>query len=295
MSLFGEIIKVIVIGLVEGVTEWLPISSTGHMIIVNEFVELDVSPDFLKLFLVVIQLGAILAVIVLYFKRLNPWDRQKNDRERHDTFDLWAKVIIASVPAAIIGLLFDDWVEEHFFNAFIVALALIVYGFAFIVVERMHGEVKQPLHMRRYRVGDHESDELDKITLMQAIGIGCFQCLAIVPGTSRSGSTILGGRILGVSRRAAAEFSFLLAIPALFGWSLLKIIKTLVIDHLAVKASEWLLLLIGIFVAFMVSLLVIRFLVNYVQKHSFVAFAWYRIALGAVVILYFAFTGGLFA
>lgn len=288
-----EILKAILIGIVEGITEWLPISSTGHMILVNEFVELDVSSSFLSVFLVVIQLGAIMAVIVLYFNRLNPFDNKKSQRERQSTLAIWQKVVVASIPAAIIGVLFDDWVDEHFHSTLIIAIALIIYGFAFLLVERMQGEVRQPRHMRRSRAGENQNEELDNLTMTQALGIGLFQCLAIVPGTSRSGATILGGRILGVSRRSSAEFSFFMAIPVMFGWSLLKVIKELVFGALAVTATEWAVLIVGSLVAFVVSLLTIRFLIGYVQKNSFRVFGYYRIALGIIVIVYFAVTGSL--
>ncbi|MDR0459029.1 MAG: undecaprenyl-diphosphate phosphatase [Coriobacteriales bacterium] len=295
MQLFIEIIKALIIGIIEGLTEWLPISSTGHMIIVNEFVQLDVSPAFLALFLVVIQLGAILAVLLLYFQRLNPFSKKKTVKEQRTVLRLWLKVVVGCLPAAVIGLLFDDWVEEHFFNAFVVAVALIVYGIAFIVVERLQQAHEKPRPLRRSRYDQRDQDELDQLTWTQVLVIGCCQCLAIVPGTSRSGSTILGARILGVSRQAAAEYSFFLAIPVMFGWSLLKAIKTLMLDQLVVTANEWIILLVGVLVAFLVSVVAIRFLMGFIQKHDFQAFGWYRIALGLLVIVYFLISGGLFS
>jgi undecaprenyl-diphosphatase len=295
MQLFIEIIKALIIGIIEGLTEWLPISSTGHMIIVNEFVQLDVSPAFLALFLVVIQLGAILAVLLLYFQRLNPFSKKKTVKEQRTVLRLWLKVVVGCLPAAVIGLLFDDWVEEHFFNAFVVAVALIVYGIAFIVVERLQQAHEKPRPLRRSRYDQRDQDELDQLTWTQVLVIGCCQCLAIVPGTSRSGSTILGARILGVSRQAAAEYSFFLAIPVMFGWSLLKAIKTLMLDQLVVTANEWIILLVGVLIAFLVSVVAIRFMMGFIQKHDFQAFGWYRIALGLLVIVYFLISGGLFS
>jgi len=288
-----EIIKAIIIGIIEGITEWLPISSTGHMIIVDEFIQLNVSPQFLAMFLVVIQLGAIMAVIVIYFPRLNPWHSKNTVRDRSAVLTLWVKVVVASIPSAIIGVLLDQWAEEHLYNSWVVAIALIIYGIAFIVVERMHGEIKQPRHMKRQRVRSSDSTDLDKLSLSQAVGIGFFQCLAIVPGTSRSGATILGGRILGISRQAAAEFSFFMAIPVMFGWSLLKVVRTLLFGSLVVTGSEWVVLAVGVSVAFVTSLLTVRFLIGFVQKHSFRLFGYYRIALGVTVIAYFAIVRGL--
>ena len=287
-----ELLKALFIGIVEGITEWLPISSTGHMILVDEFVKLDVSAEFLKLFLVVIQLGAIMAVLLLYRQKLNPFSRSKDAPQRRFTFVLWLKVLVASVPAAVIGLLLDDWVGEHFYTAVVVSIALIVYGLAFIVIERLKGNGDGPVYRPRhlsYRLSNQltEEDELDKLSFAKAIGIGCFQCLAIVPGTSRSGSTILGGRILGVSRRTAAEFSFFLAIPIMFGWSLLKVVKTFVLDQLTVSATEWGALAVGIIVAFVVSVLAIKFLMGYIKHHSFEAFGWYRVVLGILLLLFF--------
>jgi undecaprenyl-diphosphatase len=330
---FIELLKAALIGIIEGLTEWLPISSTGHMILFDEFVKMNVSPAFLELFLVVIQLGAIMAVIVLYFHRLNPFSPRKDAGEKRATLGLWAKVIVACIPAAIVGFLLDDWVEEHFFNAVVVACALVVYGVAFIVIERVKGrgeaERPAPSRGRHARVspdatdasfdlktsgdsgfgtagdrsaaavsaagGDMPNDaELAALSFSRALGIGLFQCLAIIPGTSRSGSTILGGRILGVSRRVAAEFSFFLAIPVMFGWSLLKAVKGFVFGDLVLSATEWGVFGVGIVVAFVVSILAIRFLMGYIKKHSFEVFGWYRIILGVLVLAYFAATSSLF-
>ncbi|MDR0347751.1 MAG: undecaprenyl-diphosphate phosphatase [Coriobacteriales bacterium] len=303
---FIELLKALLIGIVEGITEWLPISSTGHMILFDEFVKMNVSPAFLSMFLVVIQLGAIMAVIVLYFHRLNPLSPRKSPQERRSSLSLWAKVIVACVPAAIAGFLLNDWVEERFFNAVVVACALIIYGIAFIVIERLKAGDKDDTatpergrHFRSRNVvsegegGELSGDELDSLSFPRAFAIGLFQCLAIIPGTSRSGSTILGGRILGVSRRVAAEFSFFLAIPVMFGWSLLKVVKGFIRDGLALTSTEWGVFAVGVVVAFVVSILAIRFLMGYIKRHSFEVFGWYRIVLGALVLIYFAATNSL--
>lgn len=401
-----ELIKAAIIGIIEGITEWLPISSTGHMIIADEFIKLDVSEAFWEMFLVVIQLGAILAVIALYFNKLNPFAPSKGKAGRRKTWNLWAKVIVACIPAAIIGILLDDWFEEHFHNAITVAIALIVYGVAFIVIERIKGPEKPavssvkasqaPQRKAGHSKGRHSADaiaargdmspsalqvslpqttasrkreeqgettrgeiaqgettrgenargeitrgeiaqgetvrgetgsgepdsrelarekkprqqtykrkhepakganavsDVDDLGFGRALGIGVFQCLAIVPGTSRSGSTILGGRILGVSRAAAAEFSFFLAIPVMFGWSLLKIVKGFILDDLTLTTTEWGVFVVGIVVAFVVSILAIKFLMSFIRNHSFEVFGWYRIVLGIVVLAFFAITGQLF-
>lgn len=420
---FIEILKAIVIGVVEGITEWLPISSTGHMILVDEFIRLDVSSEFWEMFLVVIQLGAICAVIVLFFNKLNPFSPSKGKEGRKKTWALWAKVVVGCIPAAVIGILFDDWFTDNFHNAITVAIALLVYGVAFIVVERVKGpsgphkalgsasgraiggasgeasglaaeaelvdrgartglvgitdktggtgrdgRKRRPARMQgdgaigrhspeaiearaailgeegqtsalqslvsgarqteratpesertgsrspeseprgqstgsddaRERdpgsngIGNGDVETVDDLGFGRALGIGAFQVLAIVPGTSRSGSTILGGRILGVSREAAAEFSFFLAIPVMFGWSLLKLVKGFVLEGLAPSATEWAVFVSGIIVAFAVSILAIRFLMSYIRKHSFEVFGWYRIVLGIVVLVFFAATGQLF-
>jgi undecaprenyl-diphosphatase len=311
-----ELLKAALIGIVEGITEWLPISSTGHMILFDEFVKMNVSPAFLEMFLVVIQLGAIMAVIVLYFHRLNPFSPRKDAGEKRATLTLWAKVIVACIPAAIAGFLLDDWVEERFFNAVVVACALVVYGVAFIVIERIKGRgeseraaAPRGRHARVFRDSQGTTNPISSISdsataadkglaalsFPRAFLIGLFQCLAIIPGTSRSGSTILGGRILGVSRQVAAEFSFFLAIPVMFGWSLLKVVKGFILDGLVLSTTEWGVFGVGIVVAFVVSILAIRFLMGYIKKHSFEVFGWYRIVLGVLVLAYFAVAGTLFA
>ena len=432
-----ELFKAAIIGIIEGITEWLPISSTGHMILADEFVKLDVSPEFWEMFLVVIQLGAICAVILLFFNKLNPFSPSKRAEGRKKTWILWAKVVVGCIPAAVIGIALDDFFEEHFYNAITVSIALIVYGVAFIVIERIKGaddsasdaqgrapgreaaasgrasdrgetaasasgrgtqsdrgaaaasdrgedrgtqsdrgaasasgrgtqsdrgatagrraasaapttptSAAQATPAAQRRVGRHSPAAIaertgtgqaptsalqdisrssvarssndvsrqasqshsarpakrkgdvvttvDELGFGRAIAIGLFQCLAIIPGTSRSGSTILGGRILGVSREAAAEFSFFLAIPVMFGWSFLKVVKGFVLDDLTLTTTEWGVFAVGIVVAFLVSVFAIRFLMNFIRNHSFEVFGWYRIALGVVVIAFFAFTGQLF-
>jgi undecaprenyl-diphosphatase len=280
------------------------------MILFDEFVKLQVSPEFWEMFLVVIQLGAIMAVLILYFKKLNPFSSRKSEKERHATFTLWGKVLVGCIPAAIIGFLLDDWVEEHFFNAVIVACALIIYGIAFILIERIKGqeELARTMRQARSRVTPtrHErmamafrntqtpEDELASLSFGRALMIGFFQCLAIIPGTSRSGSTILGGLILGVSRQVAAEFSFFLAIPVMFGWSLLKVFKGFVLEKLVLTTTEWGVLAVGIVTAFIVSIIAIRFLMGYIRNHSFAVFGWYRIIFGVLVLAFFAITGTLF-
>lgn len=269
-----EIIKTIVLGIVEGITEWLPISSTGHMILFNEFLSLNVTPAFWELFEVVIQLGAILAVIVLFFGKLNPFAPSKSKEEKAGTWRLLFLVVFAVIPSAVIGLLIDDWMNEHFYNYVVVAIALVVYGIAFIVIEKL----RQNKSVRVERV--------EQIGWKDALMIGCFQVLSIVPGTSRSGSTILGAMLFGLSRTAAAEFSFYLAIPTMAGASLLKGAKYF-LDGNTLGSEEWVLLLVGVVTAFVVSLLVIRYLMDYVRRHSFSAFGVYRIVLGVLVLGYF--------
>jgi len=291
MDVLIEIIKAIILGIIEGLTEWLPVSSTGHMIIVDEFIRLNVSPGFMSLFLTVIQLGAIMAVITLYFERLNPWAKRKSIVQKRSTWQIWALVLIGCLPAAVIGVLLDDWVEEHFYNALIVSITLIVYGVAFISVERMRSDKPKSRHLREPNTSVYEG--VLSIQWTTALKIGLFQCLAIIPGTSRSGATILGARILGVPRAVAAEFSFFLAIPVMFGWSALKALKVLLIDRLTVTASEWLILAVGVVTAFSVSIVVIRFLVGFVQRNSFAVFGWYRIILGITLLIFFGITGSL--
>ena len=270
-----EILKAILFGIVEGITEWLPISSTGHLILLDEFVKLKVTPEFYEMFQVVIQLGAIGAVLVLFFHKLNPFSPKKDRAQKKRTWDLWFKVVAAVLPSAVIGLLLDDWMDAHLYNFVVVAIALIVYGVAFIFVERKN-KGKAP--------AIKNTTEIDYRT---AILIGCFQCLSLIPGTSRSGSTILGGILLGVSRATASEFSFFLAIPTMLGASALKLLKYLM-EGMIPSGMEIAILLVGCVVSFLVSLFVIRSLMEYVRKHNFSAFGVYRIVLGALVLLYFA-------
>ena len=273
-----EVLKAVLFGIVEGITEWLPVSSTGHLILLNEFINLNVSEEFQSMFDVVIQLGAILAVCALFFRKLNPFDRGKNDEQKKQTWTLWFKVIAAIIPSGVVGVLFDDWMEAHFHNATVVSIALIVYGVAFILVERRNAR----------RVGGKTVEDVYAIDYKTALLIGCFQCLSLIPGTSRSGSTILGGILLGASRSAAAEFSFFMAIPTMLGASGIKLLKFF-LTGVGFAGSELAVLLVGCLVSFLVSLLVIRGLMNYVRNHSFSAFGVYRIILGAAVLLYFAF------
>ena len=271
---FLEFLKAIFLGIIEGITEWLPISSTGHMILVDEFIKLNVSAEFMELFLVVIQLGAICAVPVLFWHKLNPFSSKKSESERKSTWNLWGKVLVGVMPAAVIGFLLDDFLEEHFYNYAVVSIALIVYGIAFIVIERLK------------KNKDFKVNTVDELTYKDALCIGAFQMLSLIPGTSRSGSTILGGMIGGVSRTASAEFSFFMAIPIMLGASLLKIAKFL-LNGFTASGLEIGLLLVGIVVSFLVSLAVIKFLMDFVRKHSFSVFGVYRIILGAIVIGYF--------
>ena len=268
-----EIIKAILFGIVEGITEWLPISSTGHMILLEQFLKLNVSEEFWKMFLVVIQLGAILAVVVLYFNKLNPFAPSKTKEEKKDTWILWAKVLVACVPAAIIGLLFDDIIEQFLDNPFVVAIMLIIYGIGFIIIEKRN---KKP-----------SITELKNLTFRTALIIGVFQLLALIPGTSRSGATILGGILIGTSREIAAEFTFFLAIPVMFGASLLKILKYIVKVGLIFSSQEIIILIVAMITAFVVSIIAIKFLMNYIKKNDFKAFGWYRIVLGLIVLAYF--------
>ena len=271
-----EILKAILFGIVEGITEWLPISSTGHMILLDEFINLKVSDEFYTLFQVVIQLGAILAVVLMYFKTICPFGFGKDKQERKDTWNLWGKILVACLPAAIIGILFDDWLDKHLYNSVVVSLALIIYGIIFIVIESKN-------------FGKRNVKKLNEITYKQAAGVGCFQLLSLIPGTSRSGSTIIGGLILGLERSVAAEFTFFLAIPVMVGASLLKLLKYILKVGLAFQAGELLLLGVGSLVAFIVSILIIKFLMNYIRKHDFKVFGYYRIILGILVLAYFLF------
>ena len=271
-----ELLKAVLFGIVEGVTEWLPISSTGHLILLNEFITLNVSDAFRSMFDVVIQLGAILAVIVLFFHKLNPFSPTKSEGEKKQTWQLWFKVIAAIIPSGIVGVLFDDWMEAHFHNATVVAIALIVYGVAFILVERRNAR----------RVGGKTVEDVYAIDYKTALLIGCFQCLSLIPGTSRSGSTILGAILIGVGRSAGAEFSFFMAIPTMIGASGIKALK-FVLSGAPVSGTEWGVLAVGFISAFLVSLAAIRFLMDFVKKHTFSAFGWYRIALGLLVLVWF--------
>ena len=275
-----ELLKAVLFGIVEGVTEWLPISSTGHLILLNEFITLNVSDEFRSMFDVVIQLGAILAVIVLFFHKLNPFSPTKSEGEKKQTWQLWFKVIAAIIPSGIVGVLFDDWMEAHFHNATVVSIALIVYGVAFILVERRNAR----------RVGGKTVEDVYAIDYKTALLIGCFQCLSLIPGTSRSGSTILGAILIGVGRSAGAEFSFFMAIPTMLGASAIKGLKFL-LSGVAATGTEIGVLIVGCVVSFVVSLLVIRGLMEYVRKHSFSAFGVYRLILGVVVLVYFALAG----
>ena len=293
-----EIIKALLIGIVEGITEWLPISSTGHMILVDEFVKLQVSDEFLKLFLVVIQIGAIMAVVIMYFNKLNPFSPSKTPDERFSTWHLWAMVVIGCIPAAIFGFAFDDWVNEHFYNKVTVAAMLILYGIVFIVLEqRNRKRLRQAsiVHRRNARslVGSSSPEELlfdivevDDIDWKTALKIGAFQCLAIIPGTSRSGATIIGGMLSGCSRKASTEFTFFMAIPIMLGWGLVKVVK-FVIRGLSMSSVEIAVLVVGCLTAFVMSILSIRFLMSYIKRNDFTAFGWYRIIIGIVVLLYF--------
>lgn len=267
-----EILKTILFGIVEGITEWLPISSTGHMILLNEFVELDVSEEFWEMFLVVIQLGAILAVVLLFWNKIFPFRFKEKPVIRTDIFVLWFKILVACIPAAVIGLAFDDVFDALFYNPTCVAVALIVFGIAFIVIENRNRNMSPKI------------TELQQITFQTAFMIGVFQLLAAVfPGTSRSGATIVGALLIGVSRTVAAEFTFFLAIPVMLGASLLKIVKF----GFDFTGAELTVLLVGMVSAFVVSVVVIRFLMGYIKKHDFKVFGWYRIILGAAVLLYF--------
>ncbi len=275
-----ELLKAVLFGIVEGVTEWLPISSTGHLILLNEFITLNVSDAFRSMFDVVIQLGAILAVIVLFFHKLNPFSPKKSEGEKKQTWQLWFKVVAAIIPSGIVGVLFDDWMEAHFHNATVVSVALIVYGVAFILVERRNAR----------RVGGKTVEDVYAIDYKTALLIGCFQCLSLIPGTSRSGSTILGAILIGVGRSAGAEFSFFMAIPTMLGASAIKGLKFL-LSGVTATGTEIGVLIVGCVVSFLVSLLVIRGLMEYVRRHSFSAFGVYRIILGVVVLVYFALAG----
>ena len=269
-----EFLKAVLFGIVEGITEWLPVSSTGHLILLDEFVKLEVSESFYEMFQVVIQLGAILAVIVLFFHKLNPFSPKKDTAEKKDTWSLWFKVVAAVLPSALIGLLLDDWMDEHLYHYIVVAIMLVVYGVAFLFVEKWNAT-------RKFAI-----TEVSRIDYRTAILMGAFQCLSLIPGTSRSGSTILGAIILGVSRSAGAEFSFFMAIPTMLGASGLKLVKYL-LEGVQTSSTEIMVLVVGCVVSFVVSVLVIKGLMEYVRKHSFSIFGVYRIVLGLAVLAYF--------
>ena len=287
MQDFGlfDLIKAIVFGIVEGITEWLPISSTGHMLLLEQFVHLNCTPEFWNMFLVVIQLGAIMAVVVLYFDRLNPFSRRKTGFERRSIISLWLKIIIACIPAALVGIPLDDWMEEHLGSPFVIAAALIAYGIAFILIEDMRGRGSRAAVLRDAAAPIQDVNDMSWTT---ALGIGCFQVLSLVPGTSRSGSTIIGGLLLGCSRAVAAEFTFFMAIPVMFGASSLRLAKYF-LQGGSFGFGEITTLMVGCLVAFVVSIIAIRMLMDYVRSNDFKPFGWYRIILGIAVIVWFAF------
>ena len=272
---FLEILKAIILGIVEGITEWLPVSSTGHMILIDEFMRLSVSEDFMEMLLVVIQLGAILAVPILFFDKLWPFGKKKTEIEKKKTLSLWCKVIVGVLPAAVLGVLFDDLLDEYLYNYPTVAITLILYGIVFILLERRNKG-------RKFRIND-----VYDLTYRDALVIGAYQVLSLIPGTSRSGSTIIGGMLSGVSRTASAEFSFFMAIPVMLGASFLKVLK-LVLDGYTASGTEVAILLVGIVSSFLVSLFAIKFLMQFVKRHSFAPFGVYRIVLGVIVLGYFA-------
>ena len=271
---FIEILKVVFLGIVEGITEWLPISSTGHMLLVDEFISLNASDDFKEMFFVVIQLGAILAVVTIFWNKM--WPFQLKDKTqpvmKKDTWSMWFKTVVACIPGAIVTILFDDYIEAHLHTAVVISIALIFYGIAFIVIENWN-KSRTP-----------KVETLNDITYKTAFLIGMFQVLSIIPGTSRSGATIIGALLIGVSRVAAAEFTFFLAVPVMFGLSALKMIKF----GLSFTSAELAILIIGCVVAYLVSIVVIKFLMSYIKKHDFKIFGWYRIVLGVIVLAYFA-------
>ena len=273
-----EMLKVILLGIVEGITEWLPISSTGHLILVDEFVKLGASEAFKEMFNVVVQLGAIMAVVVLYFNKLNPFSKKKSRKQKKQTIDLWVKVVVACIPAGVLGILFDDWMEEHLHNYVVVALMLIIYGVLFIVVENWN------------KKNTPRVTKLSEVSYQTALAIGAFQVLSLIPGTSRSGATIVGALVIGVSRYVAAEFTFFLAIPVMFGASGIKILKFLA-DGGGFTGMEAAMLIVGCLVAFFVSVFAIKFLMGYIKKNDFKVFGYYRIVLGILVLGYFLIQG----
>jgi undecaprenyl-diphosphatase len=266
-----EIIKTIIIGIVEGITEWLPISSTGHMILIDEWIQLNVSEAFMEMFLVVIQLGAILAVVVLFFHKLNPLAPSKSKQEKKNTWEIWFKVLVGIIPAAVIGILFEDWLYDTLYNYITVAIMLVIYGVLFIIIENKHKDSKPQIN------------SFVDLSYKTAFLIGLFQVLALIPGTSRSGATILGAIMLGTSRYIAAEFSFFLSIPVMFGASFIKLLGF----GFSFSGNEIVILLVGMITAFIVSIVTIRFLLGFIKNHDFKVFGWYRIVLGILVILYF--------
>lgn len=296
-----EALKAMVLGIVEGITEWLPISSTGHMILVDEFIQLNVSPDFLVLFLVVIQIGSIMAVIVSFFHKLNPFSPKKTQVEQRNTWRMWGMVAIGCIPAAVFGILFDEWVNQNLYSAWVVAAMLIVYGIIFIVIEwrnrrraeKLLQDTERPRgkHAKPITAEDAEK-ELFKVTdpyevdWKMALKIGLFQCLAIIPGTSRSGATIIGGMLCGCSRTAAAEFTFFLAIPVCFGWGLVRAVRYM-LNGLVMSQTEIIVLVVGTLTAFIMGVIAIRFLMGYIKKNDFTIFGIYRIVLGVIVLGYF--------
>lgn len=273
--MFIELLKAAILGVVEGITEWLPISSTGHMILVEEFIKFNASEAFMEMFRVVIQLGAILAVVLLYFHKLNPFAPSKTLKQKKDTMEIWFKVVVGVLPAGILGVLFDDWFDAHFYNYQTVAVTLIVYGILFILIENKNKGKSTKIN------------SFKDLSYKTALGIGIFQVLSLVPGTSRSGATILGAIILGTSRSVAAEYSFFLSIPIMFGASALKLVKF----GLNFTGLELSILITGMIVAFVVSVIAIRFLIKYIKNNDFKAFGWYRIILGILVLGYFILVG----
>ncbi len=269
---FIELLKVIAIGIIQGITEWLPISSTGHMILAEELLKLNVSDEFMEMFRVVIQFGSILAVVVLYFKKLNPFAPSKTQAEKRDTWTLWFKVLVGIIPAGVVGVLLDDWLDEHLYNYVTVAAALIVYGILFIVIEKRNKNRSLPTKI------------LSELTYKKSLAIGAFQMLSLIPGTSRSGSTIIGASILGCERPVAAEFSFFMAIPVMLGASLLKLVKF----GFDFTSTELIVMAVGVVTAFVVSIAAIKFLMDYIRKRDFSVFGWYRIVLGIIVLIWFA-------
>lgn len=268
-----ELLKVIVVSAIEGITEWLPVSSTGHMLLFDHFAKLSFSKDFKDLFMVVIQLGAIMAIVFIYWSRLNPLDRHKNSREKHETIELWKKIIIGAIPAGVVGLLFNNFIEKHFENMWVIASMLAIYGALFIVIERY-----RTIHRISPRV-----EKFEDMTYKDAAKIGVYQMLALIPGTSRSGSTIIGGLLTGVSRKIAVEFSFFMGIPIMLGSSTLKIVKY----GFKYSSSEIMYLTVALVATFIISMIVVRFLIDYLKKHDFQLFGWYRIILALVMICCF--------